>query len=173
MFGIISSFTQGIQTSLDPKGLSRVDKSKQGFILGSFAKNPVLKEFNTLNQTLQDRRYLSRKMEDNTLKVYHPTSLKPMILSQNDIMRPIVGDTDNLCRIASQVVVGGENWVLMLALEAIRSHKIPVIPVIFEYDGFLILSKIEEAENSLKELNRALKPLLKLANLFPMNFEVK
>lgn len=164
---------EGIKASLDPKGLKNIDPSKQEIILDCFAKNPVLREFNTLNQTLQDRRYVCRHLVDNRLQVYHPTSLKPIVLTENDIQRPCRGDTENMCRIASQVVVGGENWVLMLALEAIRSNKIPVIPIAFEYDGFLILSKIDKAEASLNKLNKAMGPLLKQGNLFPMNFEQK
>lgn len=142
---------EGIKVSLDQKGLTKINPSKQLTVLECFAKNPVLKEFNTLNQTLQDRRFICRHLEDNRFKVYHPTSLIPIVLSDNDLVRPVKGDTENMCRIASQVVVGGENWVLMIALEAIRSNKIPVIPIALEYDGFLILSRIEQAETSLKK----------------------
>jgi hypothetical protein len=62
---------------------------------------------------------------------------------------------------------------LLLALETIRSNKITVIPVIYEYDGFLILTKIDQASECLEQLNTGLQPLLKQANLFEMFFEQK
>jgi NAD kinase len=133
-----------------------------------------LKEFNTLNLSLQDRRYLARYIQDEKLKVYHPTDCHPLFLSEDKI--ETVSNfhmTNNLCRIASQVVVGGENWALMMALETIIKMKIPVIPICYEYDGFLMLTEIDSCDESLNQLNEHLQPLLKLANLFPMEFEQK
>lgn len=60
-------------TALGPKGLSEVDLDQQEIIINCFQENPVLKEFNTLNQTLRDRRFLSKYIMDEQLKVYYPT----------------------------------------------------------------------------------------------------
>lgn len=164
----------GILTSLGPKGLSEMDAQNKEIFIKCFEQNPVLKEFNTLNQSLQDRRYLGQYMVGEKLKVFPPTNYKLLYLSNNALENTsFLYATDNLCRIASQVVVGGENWVLMLALEAIRRNKIRVIPIIYEYDGFLVLVEIDKSKQCLEQLNTCLQPLLKEANLFEMFFEQK
>lgn len=164
----------GILTSLGPKGLSEVRKEDRDIIINAFQQNPVLKEFNTLNKTLQDRKYLSKYILNEKLRVYHPTSTHPLFLSEDDISRQATFyATSNLCRIASQIVVGGENWVLMMALECIRKYQINVLPISYEYDGFLIMTQIDKCEFNLSQLNEKILILLKEAHLFPMNFEQK
>lgn len=165
---------EAILASLGPKGLSEFDPDKQDMIIKCFQENPVLKEFNTLNNFLQDRRYISRYMVGKILKIYHPTNHRPMFLSEPDLSRKAsFYSTSNLCRLASQIVVGGENFVLMMALEVLRKHKMRLIPVIYEYDGFLVLVELDKSEKTINELNMHLQDLLKQSNLFEMTFEQK
>lgn len=164
----------GIKASLDPKGLSKLDSEDQEIIIQGFQDNPVLKEFNTVNSFLKDKVYLANYIMNQQLKIYHPTSPRPIVLAESDIDRKSnMFVTDNLCRLASQIVVGGENFVIMMALEVLRERKLRFIPVIYEYDGFCVLVEIDKANETINELNTELQYLLKQSHLFEMTFEQK
>lgn len=61
----------------------------------------------------------------------------------------------------------------MMSLESIRRSQINIIPVSYEYDGFLVLTDINECDENLRKFNQQLQVLLQEAELFPMNFEHK
>ena len=89
-----------------------MSRSNQDFVVKCFIENPVLKEFHSLNQFWQDKKYWANYIADETLKVFHPTSANPLYLEIKDIHRKAtMHSTPNLCRKASQIVVGGENAV--------------------------------------------------------------
>lgn len=51
-----------ILNSLGPKGLSELNQLNREIIIQAFRQNLVLKEFNQLNKSLQDRRYFSKNI---------------------------------------------------------------------------------------------------------------
>jgi hypothetical protein len=56
-------------------------------------------------------------MSEQKLKGFHPTDNLPLYFTEIDFpkMATFYSST-NMCKIASQIVVGGENWILMMAL---------------------------------------------------------
>jgi len=143
-------------------------------IVKSFQDNPVIREFNFLNNNLKNRRYLSQLNPDIKLKVCSPTDDQPFYFTEADMLRQSeMYKSSNLCRVASQIVVSGKNWVLMMALNTIIKRKLQFIPLCYEYDGFLVLANINESEETLELLNKYLQESLSKAHMCEILFEQK
>jgi hypothetical protein len=73
-------------------------------------------EFTALN------RLISRKYVDNELKIYTPTSKKPLLFQRN-LEEYFVDDwvKTNICRAASQILVGVEVLGLIFIIEAMAA----------------------------------------------------
>jgi hypothetical protein len=87
--------------------------NKFNFILIIILKN---NEFTALN------RLISRKYVDNELKIYTPTSKKPLLFKRN-LEEYFVDDwvKTNICRAASQILVGVEVLELIFIIEAMAA----------------------------------------------------
>jgi hypothetical protein len=83
---------------------------------------------------------LSKKDEYSVVKVFTPMDENPLTYSPRFASKPddekSVWEVENLCKMASQVVIGIETLQLMLIVEAIVQKKIDWIPFSFHCDGF-------------------------------------
>ena len=110
---------------------------------------------------------------DGSVKVFHPTNTEPLPYHKRDPEKVVLHGTDNMCRLASDIVIGGERVLLLSLFETMRSHQIPIIPLIYEHDGIVCLLEKGTATVTLEAINLFDPELQKKAGLLPTACELK